>query len=427
MKKLTTIFLAAALVFAVAGQASATALETSGEFRARFWYLKNYVANEKSTEFWDQRLRLNLDWPIAEGVKLHARADLMEGLWGDNVLTETTPAAVAGQPVPAKTYAASPNSRPAVAWDQINLMFVVPSTPLTVTVGRQLAHWGAGVFVSQDNRDRFKVTAKFGDVTALYTYDKYTEIFALHDQASLDDRRQHSVGAIGKVAGFNLGLIYGMILDNTNPAVDVTLNAVDAYAMGKVGPADLKAEVAYAFGKNDLTGGTDVDLTGLIAYLGASVPAGPVTVGAEFGYAAGDKTSSTTKNEAALKHDYQSPFWSVILFNNFDYDGFAGESRSGATDTGLANAMAGKLSVTAAPVKGLTIYGAAVYATRDQVAKGADKPMGTEIDLVATYAITETVNLTVGGGYLMAGDFYNNGPKDIENPWGAVCAFTTKF
>ena len=39
MKKLLTIAMAAALTLAAAGQASAAALETSGEFRARYWFL----------------------------------------------------------------------------------------------------------------------------------------------------------------------------------------------------------------------------------------------------------------------------------------------------------------------------------------------------------------------------------------------------
>ena len=87
MKKLMTIGLAAALVFTVAGQATATALETSGEFRARSWYLNNYVDRRESTEWWDQRLRLNMVWPVAEGVKVNARADILEGFWGDNAMT----------------------------------------------------------------------------------------------------------------------------------------------------------------------------------------------------------------------------------------------------------------------------------------------------------------------------------------------------
>ena len=54
MKKMMTIGLAAAMMFATAGQASATALETSGEYRARYWMLGNYVASRRRTpEFWD--------------------------------------------------------------------------------------------------------------------------------------------------------------------------------------------------------------------------------------------------------------------------------------------------------------------------------------------------------------------------------------
>lgn len=419
MKKLFTSFLSAALVVAAAGQVSATALETSGEIRARFWYLDNYVKNKQTTEMWDQRLRLNLVWPVAEGVKVSARADIMEGLWGDNTLVANTTGSGA---TAVTSYAASPNTRPAVAWDHVNMQFAWPGTPLTFTIGRQDASWGPGMFVKSDNRDRFKVTSKFGDTTVLYTYDKYTEVFGLHDVASLDDRRQHSFGAISKLAGWNVGLIYGLVEDETNTNIDVQLNAIDGYAMGKVGPADIKAEVTVAFGENDLAVGTDVDLEGLMAYLGVSLPVGPVTLGLEGAYAAGDDPDTTDTNEGALRMDYQSPFWSVILFNNMDYQGFDTQNNF-ASDFSLTNAMAGKVSVALSPMKGLSVYGAAVYAVRDQVAAGVDDAMGTELDLVATYAITENVSWTVGGGFLMAGDFYG----DIDDPWGAVSNFTVKF
>jgi hypothetical protein len=213
-----------------------------------------------------------------------------------------------------------------------------------------------------------------------------------------------------------------MVLDSTNPNVDVVLNGIDGYAMGKVGPADIKAEVAYAFGKNDLTTGGDVDLSGLLAYLGVSLPVGPVTLGLEGAFAAGDDPTTADENEGALRSDYQSPFWSVILFNNMDYSGYNNESDL-PKDFGLGNAMAGKVSVTLVPMQGLSVYAAALYAAHDQVAAGVDEAMGTEFDIVANYAITPNVTWTVGGGFLMAGDFYG----DVDDPWGAVSAFTVKF
>ena len=51
------------------------------------------------------------------------------------------------------------------------------------------------------------------------------------------------------------------------------------------------------------------------------MPAGPVTIGFEGAYASGDDPT-TAKNEGAFRADYKSPFWSFILFNNFDYDGY---------------------------------------------------------------------------------------------------------
>ena len=101
MKKLMTIGLAAALMFAMAGKVSATPLETAGEYRARLWILNNYFESGKQSEFWDQRLRLTMTWPVAEGVKVQARADIMEGFWGDQLQTATDDGLSRPCPTPA--------------------------------------------------------------------------------------------------------------------------------------------------------------------------------------------------------------------------------------------------------------------------------------------------------------------------------------
>lgn len=415
MKKLITMALGGALMFATAGQVQATALETSGEYRARAWHLDNYMANKKTTEFWDQRLRLTMTWPVAEGVKLTARADIMEGFWGDKLLVGTT------DKDGKTTYAATDNSRKQIDFDWLNLQVTFPNTPVTMTIGRQDCNWGAGYWVAKDNRDRLKVTAKFADTVVLYTFDKYIEVVQYHDTDSLDDRRQHSVGVITKLAGWNFGVIGGVVLDNTATNNDFTLNAADAYAMGKAGPVDIKVEVAVGGGKNDYSDKADVDVSGLIAYVGVSVPAGPVTVGIEGAYASGDDPNTKDENEGILVADYNSPFWSIILFNNLDYDGYGGNSFS--KDSGLTNASAAKLSLAVSPAKGLTIYGAAVMAARDQVADGADKGMGTELDLVAMYSFTDNVSFLGGFGYLAAGDYYG----DVDNPLGLMVSMNLKF
>ena len=83
MRKLKTVVLIGALLNVVSSSAHATALETGGEIRVRGWWLDNYVKSGAATEFWDQRLRLTMYWPVAENVRIRVRADILEGMWGD--------------------------------------------------------------------------------------------------------------------------------------------------------------------------------------------------------------------------------------------------------------------------------------------------------------------------------------------------------
>ena len=435
MKKLMTIGLAAAMMFAMAGKASATALETSGEFRARYWALGNYFESGKSAEFWDSRLRLTMVWPVAEGVKFTVRGDINEGFWGDSLETATTTAGVT-------TYGTTSNAnssptRPSIAWDQVNLSFAWPNTPITIVVGRQTTTWGPGLFVAQDNRDRFRIHAKFDATTVFYTYDKYVENVYLHETDSLDDRSQHTIGAVSTVAGWNVGGILAWVPNGSVQGVDSNYYIVDGYAMGKAGPVDIKTEFVYGMGTDDFDSSAkqDIDVSGFGLYVGATMPAGPVTVGFEGAYVSGDDPKTTSKNEGKFKSDYQSPFWSIILFNNLDYNGYMGESKTAtaalgtSADDGMANAFGVKASVSTTLMPGLTLYGAALYASRLEDQKNAAgvmtkaDPLGTEIDVVGNYAITPNVSWTIGIGYLVAGDFFGN----VDNPVGAMSAFTVKF
>jgi hypothetical protein len=425
MKKLMTIGLAAAMMFAMAGKAAATPLETSGELRARYWFLNNYFESGKNSEFWDSRLRLSMVWPVAEGVKVTARADINEGFWGDQIVSATPTAT-------GTAYVAAPNAKKAVDWDQLNLSFVWPNSPVTIVVGRQTTTWGPGFFVANDNRDRFRIHAKFDTTTVFYTYDKYGEVVSLHDTAGLDDWMQHTIGAVSTVAGWNLGAIVAYVANDITQGTNSTRYVVDAYGMGKAGPVDIKAEFVAGTGKNEYSGGKpEQDVSGFGVYAGATMPAGPVTAGFEVAYVSGDDPK-TAKNEGGFASDYQSPFWSIILFNNLDYNGYQNESVVGPApaDSGMKNAWGIKPSVSVPLMPGLSLYGAIVYASRIEDVKNATSgaittadPLGTEVDIILNYAITPNVSWTIGGGYLVAGDFYGKN----DNPLGVMSAFAVKF
>jgi hypothetical protein len=93
----------------------------------------------------------------------------------------------------------------------------------------------------------------------------------------------------------------------------------------------------------------------------------------------------------------------------------------------VGNAVAAKLSASAKVMPALTLYGAAVYAQRlEETAVGAgdDEALGTELDLLAMYAVTENVGINVGFGYLIPGDAYGD---NIDNAWGATLHFNLNF
>jgi hypothetical protein len=186
---------------------------------------------------------------------------------------------------------------------------------------------------------------------------------------------------------------------------------------------NISTELMYATGKDDyVDNAKDQDKTGILAYVGATMPAGPVNVGLEFGYAAGNDPG-TKENEGALFMDYNGPFNSFILFNNFDLDGWNSKYSEGA-DKGLNNALALKLTGTMAASKQLSFMGAVVWAQADQTIANQDSDMGIEVDLLAKYAVTENATLQAGVGYLSAGDFYG---KDTDDPMVVTAHMVVTF
>ena len=401
MKKVMTIVMAAALTLAAAGQASAAALETKGEYRGRYWFLSdyNYKGGDKvddSQDFFDQRLRLVMGWQVSETVKLNARADILENVWD---------------------FTTGTNDKSEIdfdwAWADIGI-----GAASRLQVGKMDVSWGPGVYAKADNRYRVRVGSKFDKVLFGVAYDMVTENF---DDKAKEDNTAWTVGGVMPIGQSTLGILGLYQTKNDVAGLDSTRYAIDAYWLGALGPAKITAEAAYLTGEDDKSTGQDIDKSGLMAYVGATMPVGPVGVGLEFGYAQGDDPGSKDENEGTLFHDYNGPFNSFILFNNFDLDGW-NSVYSGGVDRGLNNAMALKASGTFAMNKQLSFMGAGVWAQADETKANQDSDLGVELDLLAKYALTENVTLQAGFGYLWAGDFYG----EVDDPWvGTAHAIVT--
>ena len=438
MKKLNTALLLTALLAAVPAGAHAVALETRGELRVRSWWLDNYFADGKSTEYWDQRLRLHLNWPVAENVRVQVRADIFEGYWGDTMLVAQQPPAAgpaAGAPAPTATVSAAPTKQP-IVFDWVNMQFVVPGTPVRLSLGRQDVSWGTGFWVNADNRDRFEVAAKLDPVVIVVAYDKFVEVHENHGE--LYDQGGWAAGGVVDAAGFRFGLLVAYLQDGSRSRFpgDVSYLAGDFFAKGTIGPARLQAEVYYGSGTIDRDNLGDIDAEGLGGYAGLFLPVGPaVSLGLEGAYTRGDDPTTPDKREGFFSADYEGPYSSVIFYNNMDYAGYAGDGQSSSTelDFGVRNAVTGKLSAVFTPLNNLSVTLAGLYAAADQTPAGVEKAMGWEFDLIAVYGVTSDVKFTAGVGYALLGDYWKSAPisggsgRQPDNPLVCMAALTATF
>lgn len=418
MKKMMTVVLAAVLAFATAGQASASTLETSGEFRGRYWYLDGFTQQaakagtaDNNLDFWDSRIRLKMDWKVMEGVSVVARGDILETKW------QTTGSSA----VPGELHVGDPDTKE-IDMDWAYAQFGVG--PTTVTLGKQDVSWGSGVYAKSDNRYRAKVATKFDKVSVSLAWDALAENL---NAKNLGDDNGFTLGVTFPVGDWSFGVLPILRINDANPAFDAVFYAIDGIASGAIGPAKFTGEIAYGQGEQDFDdpAGDDVDLEAFLAYAGVTMPVGPVSLGAEFAYAQGDDPE-TDDQEGFVGFDYNSAFWSVVLFNNFDLSGL--ESNFGS-DLGVSNCWAAKLSGTMKLTEKTTLYVAGLYADRNEDVSGlkADT-LGTEVDALLFYAVNENVTLQGGVGYLFAGDYYENlygfDPDDV---WGVTAHAVVKF
>jgi len=440
MSRLSIALLVAATLFATPPGASAAPPETRAELRVRAWSLDNYARDGARTEFWDQRLRLAVNWPVTETVMIQVRADILEDVWGEPPSSDgpsvTVIPATGPPPPPTGNPWASPEVRE-IAVDLANMQFVWPGTPLKFVIGRQDVSWGTGYWTQADERDRFLVAAKLDPVVVVLAYDKLTEVFDRHD--TLDDWRAWAIGAVGDAAGFRLGFLAAYMRDESRvmfPAGDVDYLAGDLFATGRIGPVGLQAECVYGSGTLARDDGSELDLGGLGAYAGAFLPTGRnLTLGLEGAYARGDDPATPGKQEGFFAADYQGPYWSVIFYNNLDYPGYAADAQASnpRRDTSVRNARSGKLSAVFTPLKDLRVTCAGLYAQADRVPAGVARELGWEFDLVADYALAPNVSLTAGVGYAFLGDYWRTAPVAGDsggrpgNPLAAVLAWTTRF
>jgi hypothetical protein len=217
--------------------------------------------------------------------------------------------------------------------------------------------------------------------------------------------------------GGEAGVLGGIGRDTTNrPAGNnkALFYTLIPYAIAQIGPVKIQTEADYFWGKwqeFDLGAG-DVKLDNLAAWIDATADFGKFYAGGTFAYLSGDDPGTTDKMEGNAFLNNGGRDWDpcLILFN-YDRTYWAGNIAGHDTAVNgspMTNAwfFQGRLGVR--PIDKLDIMASVSYANADKKPSAAwlYNDYGYEVDLTATYKITNNLSYMLGIGYLFTGDFF---------------------
>ncbi|HPY35030.1 MAG TPA: hypothetical protein PKY32_04475, partial [Smithellaceae bacterium] len=211
----------------------------------------------------------------------------------------------------------------------------------------------------------------------------------------------------------------------------------------KFGPVAVEAEAWYLGGKvmkweDDapfIPGVTtdDISLSAWSVYVNAVADFNMFYFGGTFAYLSGDDDTTTDKVEGGPGTVNGGRDWNpcLIMFN-WDRNYWAGASNGwgASTDAGvMSNAYFGQLKAGVRPISDLDIALSVAYAKADKLPTGYfEKDYGWEVDVTATYKITNNLSYMLGAGFLFTGDYYKAATtNDVEDNFIVLNKLTLTF
>jgi hypothetical protein len=453
MKRFAVVLCVVALMMAISMPVYAADVKFGGEYYAAGYLERNRALSDPQVAnqgFYAQRLRVDTTFKVAEGLSLVTRFDALERVWGKGRVGS----------VPGDT-----EDRSYATTDRLaeNIEFMRAYVDAKVGPGSiRVGYHGTGTTGTAftDNENSAGVIRYYyanGPWSGYVGFEKQQEKewsgYALNtSQASSksdNDADQWKIQAIYKWTTGDAGLGYTFYNDKTGQTttgVPTTDNYYRRHRFvpffrGTFGGLYLEAELNYYTGDQYAYNGnfTNVSLSGWSWYGKAQYTMGPVYVGGQYAYVAGDDGATKDKFEGGYKsgRDYKP----CLIFLNSDYDRFAGGlgngnlsynsyTSQGADNFTLYQVFAGfkpsqKLELFAsyslAQLNQKTTWDGTVNATDGTLnAKTyVDDKIGSEFDITATYKIYDNLSYMVGAAYLWTGDYFKGaaGTNDVGNDY----------
>ena len=469
MKKLLIGFLAVGLIMSFAMTASAQPnVKASGQLYMLGAYSDNQqgVNDGPSRANIANRMRIQFEIQIQEGLKLTTRFDAMERAWGEQ---QVAPSSVPGSSAwfGAQTATTERN----ISWERAYVTF--NALYGVFDVGYQQSRvWGTCAFCDDYDSDAgIHYRYMMGPWTLGLEWEKRADTSwsgegsgegGSYLKASDNDHDVYHIYGIYRWATGQAGLRYELDRDATggklgasgiatttrvapygNPAVNnveyvATFSELAPYVQWTMGPFSIEGELRYIWGKTDYNTGTDVDRKGWSLYLNPKYTMGAFYGGLELAYITGDDPNSSDKNESGVAGGQA---WDpMLIYGNYwntKYQGAMGAG-SGIAGSPVLNGGGGNETnlKMAKPYVGWKVNPQLELVAQYAWLKADEKPTGftsddygRELDIYATYKIYNNLSYTVGFGYFWTGDYFKgtNAAASIDDNFLVMNALNFAF
>jgi len=450
MKKLLIGFLAVGLIMGFALTASAQPnIKASGQYYVYGTYMDNQTGLDESMKATSplagqsraniaNRLRMQFEIQVQEGLKLTTRFDALERVWGEQQ--------AAAAPSPGSTGwtggSAAATERN-ISWERAYVTF--NALYGVFDVGYQQSRvWGTCAFCDDYDSDAgIHYRYMMGPWTFGLEYEKRADNTFSGEGSGQggaqlggtdNDHDVYHVYGIYRWATGQAGLRFELDRDATGgkfgaggagvtrvaPYGTAGLNTVEwvstfyelaPYVQWKYGAFDVEAEFRYIWGTTDYNGATqDVDRNGWSLYVMGKYTMGAFYGGLEFAYITGDDPNTSDKNESGVSGGQA---WDPMLI----YGNYWNTKHQGAMGYGTValNGTGGNETnlIMFKPYVGWKVNPQLEVVAQFAWLKAEEKPLnyvdddyGREFDIYANYKLYNNLTYTVGFGYFWTGDYF---------------------
>ena len=185
----------------------------------------------------------------------------------------------------------------------------------------------------------------------------------------------------------------------------------DLYYLGVDVNADLGAASVWFTGIYETGDIDEGDIEAYLVALGGSTKVNDITVRGQFFYATGNEADDEDYNAFWVPKG-QCYYWSEIL----GYGIFDTNVNDGCGDQ-ISDIMVFNLGATMKPMDKVTVKLDLWNANLVEDDANGETSLGTEVDVVVTYALLENLKLDLVGAYLFAGDVTTGKGSNDANPY----------